>query len=204
MEEVGKTWCREGGRISSGLSLLLTGRLTVTTAGRRLHKIEANQAIQSIEWEARRQDSQLEHYQVEVEVEEAPASILHLNQHWLDKVFETRPDLKLILEAVIGKDISLKLYMMNKMIGDTELSIKKEKSVSQTETKMVKKSSSLDAINTGWRGFMRSHFWTAEGRGEEAVSPFNPELDLPRELRQKADSDRPTHQHKLRWPNNRN
>lgn len=206
LSEEGQVWSREGGRIREGLSVLLAGRLVVRTAGRVLHKIEANQAVQSIEWSARKHESQLEHYQVEIEVEEAPCTILHLNPQWLDKIFETRPDLKLLLECVIGKDISLKLYMMNKMIGDTDVSVKKEKKI-EGESKVCRKSSSVDAINTGWRGFMRSHFWTAEGRGEEAVSPFNPDLDFPRGLPKKDechhDCQNQTNQ-KLHWPNNRN
>ena len=188
----GQVWCREAGRITQGLSVLLSGRLKVRAEGCLLHKIEANQFIQSIEWSTRKQESQLEHYQVEVEVEETPCSILHLNPHWLDHVMEIRRDLKLILECVIGKDISMKLYMMNKMIG--EVCMKKEP---EPEVRLCKKSCSMDAINTGWRGIMRSHVWTAEGREEQAFTPVNPDLDLPRDLT-------PQPYTKLQWPNNRN
>ena len=194
LTEVGSTWCREEEGLSEGLALLLSGRLAVRSAGCLLHKIEENHFLQSIEWSARKQDSQLDHYQVEIAVEEGPCSILHLNPYWLDQIFETRPDLKLILECVIGKDISLKLYMMNKMIGDTEVSVKKEKA---PESKICKKSSSMDAINTGWRGIVRSHFWSDQGRGELALTQYNPDLDVPRDQTSQAECP-----HKLQWPNN--
>ena len=192
MTEVGSTWCQEGETLGDGLAVLLSGRLAVRSAGCLLHKIEENYFLQSIEWSARKQESQLDVYQVEIAVEEAPCSILHLNPYWLDQIFETRPDLKLILESVIGKDISLKLYMMNKMIGDTDVSLKKEK---VPEPKMWKKSSSMDAINTGWRGVVRSHFWSDQRMGELAVTQFNPDIDQAN----KADSP-----HKLQWPYNTN
>ena len=196
LTEVGSTWCREGEGLNDGLALLLSGRLAVRSGGSLVHKIEENHFLQSIEWSARKQDSQLDHYQVEIAVEEGPCSILHLNPYCLDQIFETRPDLKLILECVIGKDISLKLYMMNKMMGDTDVSVKKEKG---PESKVWKKSCSMDAINTGWRGIVRSHFWSDQGRGELAVTQFNPDLDDPRDQTNKTDCS-----HKLQWPKNIN
>ena len=196
MTELGSTWCREGEPLTDGLAVLLSGRLAVRSTGCLLHKIEENQFLQSIEWSARKQESQLDLHQVEIAVEEAPCSILHLNPYWLEQISETRPDLKLILECVIGKDISLKLYMMNKMIGDTDVSMKKSKA---PEPRMWKKSSSMDAINTGWRGIVRSHFWSDQGRGELAVTQFNPDLDDPRDQTNKTDCS-----HKLQWPKNIN
>ena len=196
LTEAGSTWAREGEPLSEGLALLLSGRLAVRSAGCLLHKIDENHFLQSVEWSARKQDSQLDLYQVEITVEQGPCSILHLNPFWLDQIFESRPDLKLILECVVGKDISLKLYMMNKMLGETDVSVKKEKA---PETKMCKKSSSMDAINTGWRGMVRSHVWSDQGRGDLAVSQFNPHLDVPRDQTHQADSH-----HKLLWPSNTN
>ena len=197
LTEVGSTWCREGERLNDGLAVLLSGRLAVRSGGSSclLHKIEENQFLQSIEWSASRHDSQLDHYQVEIAVEEGPCSILHLNPHCLDQILETRPDLKLILECVIGKDISLKLYMMNKMIGDADVSVKKEKGPCG---RVWKKSCSMDAINTGWRGIVRSHFWSDQGRGELGVTQINPDLDVPRDQTTQAESPQ-----KLLWPHNR-
>ena len=192
LTEVGTTWTREGEPLSEGLAVLLSGRLAVRSAGCLLHKIDENHFLQSVEWSARKQESQLEQYQVEIIVEQGPCSVLHLNPYWLDQIFETRPDLKLILECVIGKDISLKLYMMNKMLGDTDVSVKKEKA---PESKICKKSSSMDAINTGWRGMVRSYVWSDQGRGDLPVSQFNPQLDVPREQTHQADFP-----HKLQWP----
>ena len=116
-----------------------------------VHKIEKNHFIQSVEWTARRHQSALDQYQVRVEVEEAPAAVLHINHDILDTILETRPDLSLILECLVAKDVSMKLYMMNKTLADME-DTNKRKSRKSQPSESSKKSSSADAINTGWKG----------------------------------------------------
>ena len=142
----------EGSLISSGLSLVLSGRMVVKSENCILHKVDKNHFVQSIEWSARRNESALDRYQVRMEAEDTPVNILHLNGNVLEHIMDTRPDLRLILECLVAKDVSMKLYMMNKMIGDTDVSINKTKT---KQLESVKKSSSVDAINTGWKGRLR-------------------------------------------------
>lgn len=74
----------------------------------------------------------------------------------------------------------MKLYMMNKMVGDTSSDAAFNKQTKNKNTDSCKKSSSMDAINTGlkifhrlkffnisvsnagWRGLMRSYFWSEQ------------------------------------------
>ena len=152
IKEEGHVLVSEGSLISSGLSLVLSGRMVVKSENCILHKIDKNHFVQSIEWSARRNESALDKYQVRIEVEDTPVNILHLSGNVLDHIMDTRPDLRLIMECLVAKDVSMKLYMMNKMIGDTDVAISKTKN---KQSESVKKSSSVDAINTGWKGLIR-------------------------------------------------
>ena len=96
-----------------------------------------------------------------IEAEEAPLTILHLDTAVIEKITEARPDLKLAMECIVAKDVSVKMYMVNKMMRDTETKTAKKK---EKKPDMCSKSSSLDAINTGWKGLMRSYFWCEFGQ----------------------------------------
>lgn len=179
IKEEGTIWAREGSMIEHSLSILLSGRMLVKTQDCMLHKIEANQFLQSVEWAARRHSPEFDHFQVQMEVELAPCRIMHFSNSWLEHLLEVRPDLGLLIECLVGKDVSLKLYMMNKIVGDTDI-VKKKPNSSLYTAKQV--SHSMDAINTGWKGLMRSHCWTEGGpvqgsgllsRGVETPPPFN-------------------------------
>ena len=140
-----------------------------------LHKIETNHFLQSIEWTARRHDPRhSDTWQVTIEAEEAPLTILHLDTAVIDSLIETRPDLHLVIECLVAKDVSIKMYMMNKMIGDTDGATAKKK-----EKKIEKrlKSSSMDAINTGWKGLMRSYFWSEFGSDGRSENPINEQIN---------------------------
>ena len=102
-------------------------------------------------------------------MEAAPVTILHLNTHILDTVLDTRPDLRLVIECLVAKDVSMKLYMMNKMIGDTDLALAASRDKATQRRGRGKMSSSMDAINTGWKGLMRSYFWSELGSGAGAL-----------------------------------
>ena len=107
--------------MSPGLSFLLSGRLVVKANNSVLHKIEVNHLLQSIEWTALGQYPGLSNtWQVTIEAEEAPLTILHLDTAVIERMTETRPDLKLTLECIVAKDVSVKMYMVNKMKRDTE------------------------------------------------------------------------------------
>ena len=187
MEEIpeeGHVWAAEGSVISQGLSVLLGGRLVVRAGGAVLHKVDTGHFLQSIEWSARgHQPDQPHTFQVALEVEAAPVTILHLNTHILDTVLDTRPDLRLVIECLVAKDVSMKLYMMNKMIGDTDLALAASRDKATQRRGRGKMSSSMDAINTGWKGLMRSYFWSELGSGAGALggsgSGFNRCLDMP-------------------------
>lgn len=160
IKEEGAVWAREGTMIEQSLSMLLAGRMVVKTQDYVLHKIEPSHFLQSVEWAARRHSPEFDHFQVQIQVEEAPCRILHFSSGWLVHLLEVRPDLGLLMECLVGKDVSLKLYMMNKIIGDTDIVKKKPK---LNLFNMKQESHSMDAINTGWKGLMRSHCWTDGG-----------------------------------------
>ena len=176
IKEEGKVVVAEGSPISQELSLLLSGRLVVKTNNCILHKIDKNNFLQSIEWSSRRHESQLAYYQVSMEAEQCPVMILHLSAFTIDNVMDTREDLKLVIECLVAKDVSMKMYMMNKMIGEADVTVRaKSKKMEKN-----RKSSSMDAINTGWKGLMRSYFWSEIGSFDgNSVGGFNRCLDMP-------------------------
>ena len=95
--EAGQNVAIEGGPMSHGLSFLLSGRLVVKADNSVLHKIEVHHLLQSIEWTALGQDPRHSHtWQVTIEAEEAPLTILHLDTAVIERMTEARPDLKLI------------------------------------------------------------------------------------------------------------
>ena len=187
IKEEGKVVAAEGSPISQELSLLLSGRLVVKANNCILHKIDKNNFLQSIEWSSRRHESQLAYYQVSMEAEQCPVMILHLSSYTIGNVIDTREDLRLIIECLVAKDVSMKMYMMNKMIGDTDVTVNKMKSKKMEKDR---KSSSMDAINTGWKGLMRSYFWSEVGSGDanSSVGGFNRCLDMPVEEQKLKDS----------------
>jgi len=183
-------WAAEGSLIKTGLSVLLSGRLVARSGNSLLHKIQKNHLVQSIEWSAEQaHQTQFGYYQVSLEVEEAPATILHLSTHTLNSIMDHRPDLKLVMECIVAKDVSMKLYMMNKMVGDTSSDAAFNKQTKNKNTDSCKKSSSMDAINTGWRGLMRSYFWSEQGHDDKSlfVGGFNRGLDMPTHVTSEAD-----------------
>jgi len=175
LNDEGTIWAIEGSLIEHSLSILLKGRMVVKSHQYLLHKIEPNQFLQSIEWAARKHSPEFDHFQVHMEVEAAPCRMVHLSSDWLDHILQVRPDLGLLLECLVGKDVSLKLYMMNKIVGDTDIVKKKSKKNLYISKKV---SHSVDDINTGWKGLMRSHFWT-EGGPAENSGELNRRLDNP-------------------------
>jgi len=175
IKEEGTIWAKEGSMIEQSLSMLLMGRMVVKTQDCVLHKIEPNHFLQSVEWAARRHTPEFDHFQVEIQVEEGPCRILHFSTSWLEHLLEVRPDLGLLVECLVGKDVSLKLYMMNKIVGDTDIVKKKEKQNLFTTKKV---SHSMDAINTGWKGLMRSHCW-ADGDAVVGSGILNRGADTP-------------------------
>ena len=188
--------------MSPGLSFLLSGRLVVKANNSVLHKIEVNHLLQSIEWTALDQDPGLSNtWQVTIEAEETPLTILHLDTAVIERMTETRPDLKLTLECIVAKDVSVKMYMVNKMMRDTEITETKRKE--KKLDKCHKSSSSLDAINTGWKGLMRSYFWCEYGQdgsgrsGNKQNENFQQNILIPNHFTQ-TNLEENTH---LFWPN---
>ena len=200
--EAGKNVAIEGGLMSHGLSFLLSGRLVVKANNSVLHKIEVHQLLQSIEWTAVGQDPRHSHtWQVTIEAEEVPLTILHLDTAVIERMTEARPDLKLTIECLVAKDVSVKMYMVNKMMRDTEITNTKRKE--KKLDKCHKSSSSLDAINTGWKGLMRSYFWCEYGRegsgrsGNKQNENFQQNISIPNHFTH-SKLEENTH---LFWPN---
>ena len=211
LKEKGKIWMEEGTSINPGLSFVLEGRLVVKSDNCVLHKIDKNHFVQSIEWSARKHDSKLECSQVSLEVEDAPVTLLHLDTNTVDTMMEQRPDIKLFIECLVAKDVSMKLYMMNRMVGETEAALNKNKE-NLKKIEYSRKSSSMDAINTGWKGLMRSYFWSENVHHARCVTGFNKCLDRPSQYQETDNNDSSnnfntaenignTH-HSITWPNN--
>ena len=127
-------------------------------------------------------------------------TILHLDTEVIERMMETRPDLKLAIECIVAKDVTVKMYMMNKVMSDMDT--KRKKTDRKPET--CHKSSSLDAINTGWKGLMRSYFWCdfgqdGSGRSVNPISEnFHQNISAPKNFTFPDFAQKP---HPLVWPN---
>ena len=198
MTDAGQVLAVEGGLISHGLSFLLSGRLVVKANNSVLHKIEVHHLLQSIEWTALGQDPRASGtWQVNIEAEEAPVTILHLDTATIERMTEARPGLKLAIECIVAKDVSVKMYMVNKMMKDTNITSANKK---EQKPDMCNKSSSLDAINTGWKGLMRSYFWCEFGQDGSGRSRNQVNKNVQQNISTHPFTDLEYHP-RLVWPN---
>ncbi|XP_046383693.1 uncharacterized protein LOC124154174 [Ischnura elegans] len=146
------------------LSILLHGKLKVTCNGTLLHHITPHQFIDSPEWEAASDDPSAM-FQVTITAEE-DSVFLCWSRNKLEKLLAMRPLLGAVIHNLIGKDITQKLYSLNEHLNPHPPGNSGRRGDSgdkwrcaESEARFFKRSMSVDAVNTGSKGRVRSMAW---------------------------------------------
>ncbi|XP_061710526.1 blood vessel epicardial substance-like [Cydia pomonella] len=132
------------------LSILLKGKMRVSCDDTHLHFIQPYQFIDSPEWEANREQSD-DVFQVSVVAEEVCTCVCWPRMR-LERVLRHRPALKVVLDCLIGKDITHKLYSVSEGLGAGQ-------SDRDAGAAHLTRSASVDAVHEGTRGRLRSLAW---------------------------------------------
>ncbi|XP_037874970.1 blood vessel epicardial substance [Bombyx mori] len=135
------------------LSILIKGKLRVSCDETHLHYIQPYQFVDSPEWEANREQSD-DVFQVTVIAEEVSTCVCWPRMR-LERVLRHRPALKVVLDCLIGKDITHKLYSVSEGLG---LGAAGEREGTPLH---LTRSASVDAVHEGARGRLRSAAWRA-------------------------------------------
>ncbi|KAK0171949.1 hypothetical protein PV328_005335 [Microctonus aethiopoides] len=140
----GQTYATEGvSPADERLSILLRGKLFVD----------------SPEWEATHENID-DVFQVTIRAEESSTYICWTRLKLL-RVLRHRPLLKVVLNTLIGKDITTKLYALNEQLAGVAAA--HENAVSNPY-RGVARSMSVDAVNTETAGRVRSNTWKTQRR----------------------------------------
>ncbi|XP_014467839.1 PREDICTED: blood vessel epicardial substance-B-like [Dinoponera quadriceps] len=169
----GQTYATEG--VTSAderLSILLRGRLKVTCDGTHLHYIRAYQFVDSPEWEAMHENID-DVFQVTIRAEEYSTYICWTRLK-LQRVLRHRPLLKVLLNTLIGKDITSKLYALNEQLAGVATA---SENATSNPYRGVSRSLSVDAVNTEVAGRVRSATWKTQRRHS---NPRNDKIIPPR------------------------
>ncbi|XP_057665400.1 blood vessel epicardial substance-B-like [Diorhabda carinulata] len=146
------------------LSILLKGRLRVTCDDTHLHFINVHQFVDSPEWEANHEQSD-DVFQVTITAEEDSVYLCWPRMK-LERVLRHRPMLKVVLDSLIGKDITQKLYALNEHLSG--LNDKRERGQrNKLWARTHSRSMSLDAVNTGTTGLVRSQAYRLAEKNTE-------------------------------------
>ncbi|KAL3280835.1 hypothetical protein HHI36_004066 [Cryptolaemus montrouzieri] len=132
---------------------LSDSRLRVTCDDTHLHYINVYQFVDSPEWEANHDQSD-DVFQVTIMAEEDSVYLCWPRMK-LERVLRHRPMLKVVLDSVIGKDITQKLYAINDHLTGLNDDLNRGKR-NAIWAKTHNRSMSLDAVNTGTTGLVRS------------------------------------------------
>ncbi|XP_047986345.1 blood vessel epicardial substance-like [Leguminivora glycinivorella] len=132
------------------LSILLKGKMRVSCDETHLHFIQPYQFIDSPEWEANREQSD-DVFQVSVVAEEVSTCVCWPRMR-LERVLRHRPALKVVLDCLIGKDITHKLYSVSE--GLSAGAADRDAGAAH-----LTRSASVDAVHEGTRGRLRSLAW---------------------------------------------
>ncbi|KAG7299416.1 hypothetical protein JYU34_016369 [Plutella xylostella] len=133
------------------LSILLKGKLRVSCDGTHLHFVQPYQFVDSPEWEANREQSD-NVFQVTVIAEESSTCVCWPRMR-LERVLRHRPMLKVVLDCLVGKDITHKLYSVSEGLTTTGLSER------DALPPHLTRSASVDAVHEGTQGRLRSLDW---------------------------------------------
>ncbi|KAI5644094.1 popeye protein conserved region domain-containing protein [Phthorimaea operculella] len=165
------------------LSILLKGKMRVSCDGTHLHFIQPYQFVDSPEWEANREQSDDvfqpyqfvdspeweanreqsdDVFQVSVVAEEVCTCICWPRMR-LERVLRHRPALKVVLDCLIGKDITHKLYSVSEGLGATG-------SDKDALPSYLTRSASVDAVHEGTRGRLRSVAWRARASNKNKAT----------------------------------
>ncbi|XP_012277107.1 blood vessel epicardial substance [Orussus abietinus] len=156
----GQTYATEGVTpADERLSILLRGKLKVTCDGTHLHYVRAYQFVDSPEWEATHENID-DVFQVTVRAEESSTYICWTRLKLL-RVLRHRPLLKVVLNTLIGKDITSKLYALNEQLAGIAAA---NENAAGNPYRGVARSLSVDAVNTETAGRVRSTTWKAQRR----------------------------------------
>ncbi|XP_069354634.1 blood vessel epicardial substance-like isoform X1 [Maniola hyperantus] len=149
------------------LSIILKGKMRVSCDETVLHYIQPYQFVDSPEWEANREQSD-DVFQVTVIAEEVCTCVCWPRMR-LERVLRHRPALKVVLDCLIGKDITHKLYAVSEGLS-AGVSAEHEGPPAH-----LTRSASVDAVHEGARGRLRSVAWRAKssssGRGSSYWQP---------------------------------
>ncbi|CAH0727765.1 unnamed protein product, partial [Brenthis ino] len=135
------------------LSILLKGKMRVSCDETHLHYIQPYQFVDSPEWEANR-DLSDDVFQVTVVAEEVCTCVCWPRMR-LERVLRHRPALKVVLDCLIGKDITHKLYSVSEGLGAGVTAD------AEGAPAHLTRSASVDAVHEGARGRLRSLAWRA-------------------------------------------
>ncbi|KAL4710529.1 hypothetical protein ACJJTC_008931, partial [Scirpophaga incertulas] len=148
------------------LSILLKGKMRVSCDETHLHYIQPYQFVDSPEWEANREQSD-DVFQVTVVAEDLCTCICWPRMR-LERVLRHRPALKVVLDCLIGKDITHKLYSVSEGLG-TGAGNERDGPPSH-----LTRSASVDAVHEGSRGKLRSLAWRARTNLNKGSSYWQP------------------------------
>ncbi|XP_049866240.1 blood vessel epicardial substance-like [Pectinophora gossypiella] len=148
------------------LSILLKGKMRVSCDETHLHFIQPYQFVDSPEWEANREQSD-DVFQVTVIAEEVCTCICWPRMR-LERVLRHRPALKVVLDCLIGKDITHKLYSVSEGLGAGAGNDR------DALPSHLTRSASVDAVHEGTRGRLRSVAWRARASTHKATSYWAP------------------------------
>ncbi|XP_049840316.1 blood vessel epicardial substance-like, partial [Schistocerca gregaria] len=180
----GDTYAAEGATpADERLSVLLKGRMRVSCDDAHLHYITPHQFIDSPEWEANHSSSD-DLFQVTITAEQE-CVYLCWNRLSLERVLRHRPLLKTVLDCIIGKDITQKLYALNEQLNAAsaaeaearQCALRASRAADHWRRAMAR-SLSVDAVHTGARGHVRSLAWqqrrASSNSGSDRASPGRP------------------------------
>ncbi|XP_026486111.1 uncharacterized protein LOC113393442 isoform X2 [Vanessa tameamea] len=152
--------------VNSIHTVFLIIRMRVSCDETHLHYIQPYQFVDSPEWEANREQSD-DVFQVTVVAEEVSTCVCWSRMR-LERVLRHRPALKVVLDCLIGKDITHKLYSVSEGLGagvGTE---------AEGLPPHLTRSASVDAVHEGARGRLRSLAWRARSTSTKGSSYWQP------------------------------
>lgn len=191
---VGQFFCLERWtNVEDKLHILMSGKMSVKCDGLYLHSIQSNEFVDSVEWKSRLAGQSSPTFQVSVEAA-CECQLLVFESAYLEKVFESDSRLRFIMDCLVGKDVSKKLYAVSDMTSSSYMN--DDFLPNQTKSSGPGKSLrvldfhrtvSMDAIHTGGKGHVRSNQWLREAalkdiNDDEQVAIVNFEMDVPPSL----------------------
>ncbi|XP_078698958.1 popeye domain-containing protein 3-like isoform X1 [Branchiostoma floridae x Branchiostoma belcheri] len=113
--EQGNNYATEGKTPVDRLSLMISGKAVVIHDGKKLHMIGRNQFLDSPEWEAAKDQEDPGKFQVTIRAE-TDCVYLTWPRRDLLNLLSRRRYLARVLSAVLGRDLTNKLYILNEKV----------------------------------------------------------------------------------------